>query len=75
MGLFRQEYFSTQYVHGSMVADELSIRGWTLIQKFPPDNPRTLERLNGFKSRDNRVHNHFISPSLGGYLNPPQNPK
>ena len=59
--------FSTQYFHGSMAAAELSIRGWTLIQNFAPYNPRTVKKLNGFKSpaerlnqfryRDNWLHN------------------
>jgi len=76
--------FSTQYFHGSMAAAELSIRGWTLIQNFAPYNPRTVKKLNGFKSpaerlnqfryHDNWLHNLFISASLGGYRSPPQNP-
>jgi len=76
--------FSTQYFHGSMAAAELSIRGWTLIQNFAPYNPRTVKKLNGFKSpaerlnqfryHDNWLHNLCISASLGGYRSPPQNP-
>ena len=76
--------FSTQYFHGTMAAAELSIRGWALIQNFAPYNPRTVKKLNGFKSpaervnqfkyHDNWLHNLFISASLGGYRSPPQNP-
>lgn len=75
--------FSTQYFHGSMAAAELSIRGWTLIQNFAPYNPRTVKKLNGFKSpaerlnqfryHDNWLHSLCISASLGGYRSPPQN--
>ena len=75
---------STQYFHGSMAAAELSIRGWTLIQNFAPYNPRTVKKLNGYKSpaerlnqfryHDNWLHNLLISASLGGYRSPPQNP-
>jgi len=76
--------FSTQYFHGSMDAAQLSIRGWTLINNFAPYNPRTVEKLNGFKSPAERLnqfryHNCWlqnlnISASLGGYRRPPQNP-
>ena len=78
------QLFSTQYFHGTMAAAELSIRGWALIQNFAPYNPRTVEKLNGFKSpaerlnqfkyHNNWLHNLFISASLGGYRSPPQNP-
>ena len=76
--------FSTQYFHGSMAAAELSIRGWALIHNFAPYNPRTIKKLNGYKSpaerlnqfryHDNWLHNLCISASLGGYRSPPQNP-
>jgi len=76
--------FSTQYFHGSMAAAELSIRGWTLIHNFALYNPRTIKKLNGYRSpaerlnhfryHDNWLHNLYISASLGGYRSPPQNP-
>ena len=75
--------FSTQYFHGSMAAAELSIRGWTLIHNFALYNPRTIKKLNGYRSpaerlnqsryHDNWLHNLCISASLGGYRSPPQN--
>ena len=84
MQRMHRHLFSTQYFHGTMTAAELSIRGWALIQNFAPYNPRTVEKLNGFKSpaerlnqfkyHDNWLHNLFISASLGGYRSPPQNP-
>ena len=76
--------FSSQYFHGSLLAAELNIRGWSLIQNFAPSNPRTVrkhngfhspaERLNSFRYNDNWLHNLMISASLGGYRGPPQNP-
>ncbi len=76
--------FSTQYFHGSMAAAELSIRGWTLIHNFAPYNPRTIKKLNGYRSpaerlnqfryHDNWLHNLCISASLGEYRSPPLNP-
>ena len=84
MQRMHRHLFSTQYFHGSMTAAELSIRGWALIQNFAPYNPRTVKKLNGFKSpaerlnqfkyHDNWLHNLFISASLGGYRSPPQTP-
>jgi len=84
MQRMHRHLFSTQYFHGTMAAAELSIRGWALIQNFAPYNPRTVKKLNGFKSpaerlnqfkyHDNWLHNLFISASLGGYRSPPQNP-
>ena len=76
--------FSTQYFHGSMVAAELSIRGWALIQNFAPYNPRTIKQHNGYQSpaeclnqfryHENWLQNLLISASLGGYRSPPLNP-
>jgi hypothetical protein len=84
MQRMHRHLFSTQYFHGTMAAAQLSIRGWALIQNFAPYNPRTVKKLNGFKSpaerlnqfkyHDNWLHNLFISASLGGYRSPPQNP-
>ncbi len=84
MQRMHRHLFSTQYFHGSMTAAELSIRGWAHIQNFAPYNPRTVKKLNGFKSpaerlnqfiyHDNWLHNLFISASLGGYRSPPQTP-
>jgi len=76
--------FSSQYFHGSIVAAESSIRGWTLIQNFAPYNPRTVKNLGGFKSPAERLNqfryhsnwlsNLCISASLGGYRSPPLKP-
>jgi len=76
--------YSTQYFHGSMDSAQLSIRGWTLINNFAPYNPRTVMKLNGYKSpaerlnqfryHNNWLHNLYISASLGGYRSPPLNP-
>ena len=76
--------YSTQYFHGSIDAARLSMRGWSLINNFAPYNPRTIKKLNGFKSpaerlnqfryHNNWLHNLCISASLGGYRSPPQNP-
>jgi hypothetical protein len=84
MQRMHRHLFSTQYFHGSMAAAELSIRGWVLIQNFAPYNPRTIKKLNGFKSpaerlnqfryHDSWLHNLLISASLGGYRSPPQKP-
>ena len=84
MQRMHRHLFSTQYFHGTMAAAELSIRGWALIQNFAPYNPRTVKKLNGFKSpaerlnqfkyHDNWLHNLFISASLAGYRSPPPNP-
>ena len=75
--------FSTQYFHGSTVAAELSIRGWTLLQNFAPYNPHTIkkyngyqcpaERLNQFRYHENWMENLLTSASLGGYRRPPHN--
>ncbi len=76
--------FSTQYFHGSIAAAELSIRGWALIHNFAPYNPRTVKKLEGFKSPAERLNqfryhsnwlsNLCISASLGGYRSPPLKP-
>ena len=75
---------STQYFHGSMDSAQLSIRGWTHINNFAPYNPRTVIKLDGYKSPAERLNqfryhhswlqNLNISASLGGYRTPPQNP-
>jgi len=77
-----RDLFSTQYFHGLIAAAELSIRGWTLIHNFAPYNPKTIIKLNGYRSpaersnkfsyHDNWLHNLFISASLRGYRSPPQ---
>jgi hypothetical protein len=76
--------FNIQYFHGTVLAAELGIRGWSLILNFAPSNPYTVkkyrglqspaERLNGFRYHKNWLHNLLISASLGGFREPPPNP-
>ena len=76
--------YATQYFHGLMDAAQLSIPGWTMVKNFAHYNPRTAKEFNGWKSQaerlnqfryyHSRLHNLYISASLGGYRIPILNP-
>ena len=54
---------STRFVHGSLAAAELSIRGWALIHNFAPSNPGTIKRI--WLSLDVQVFVNFPNSGVG----------
>ncbi len=72
--------FACQNFHGTLVASDLSIRGWALIHNFAPSNPQTtakyggLEspaaRLNGYRFHTNWLYNLLIAGAKANHAPP-----
>jgi hypothetical protein len=81
MNMMDRHLFSMRYFHGKKQSAELGIRGWALIYNFSPSCPETrklhsgkscpVERLNGFRYRENWLENLLVSASLQGIRPPP----